>query len=81
MDKVEHTNHSISTSNSEHVSLIREITREDSATKFLDLSHRLEGINTVENLDLVASRSSSYHVLTSSLHELGAVDLARRGRL
>jgi len=81
MDKVEHTNHSISTSNSEHVSLIREITREDSATKFFDLSHRLEGINTVENLDLVASRSSSYHVLTSSLHELGAVDLARRGRL
>lgn len=81
VNQVEHTYHSISSSNSEHVSLIREITREDSATKLLDLSHRLESINTVKNLDLVASRSSSNDVLTSSLHELGAIDLARRGRL
>lgn len=81
MNQVEHTYHSISTSNGEHVSLIREITREDSATKLLDLSHRLEGVNTVENLDLIASRSSGNNVLTGSLHELGAVNLARRGRL
>jgi len=81
VNQVEHAHYSISSSNGEHVSLIREITREDSATKLFDLSHRLECVNTVKNLDLIASRSSSNNVLTGSLHELGTVDLARRGRL
>lgn len=81
MHQVEHTHHSISASNGKHVALVREITREDGATKLLDLSHGLESVYTVENLDFVAPRATSNHVLTRSLHELGAVDLARGGGL
>lgn len=81
VDQVENTDNSVSTTNCEHVTLVGEVSSKYGATEFFDLSDRLEGIDGVEDLDFVASRSSCNDVLTGGLHELSAVDLARRRRL
>jgi len=81
MDQVEDTDDSVTTANSEHVTLVGEVSTEYGATELFDLSDRLESIHGVEDLDFVTTRSSGNDVLSGGLHELGAVDLARRRRL
>jgi len=81
VDEVEHSDHTITSTNSKHVTLVGEVRSEDSSGKLLNLSYGLESVDRIEDLYFVATGTSSNDILASSLHELGAVDLARRRRL
>jgi hypothetical protein len=76
VNNIEHSNDTITSTASEHISLITEINCESSSTKIFDLGTWFEHVVSIKNFNFVRSTTTSDNEISSVLLELSAVNLA-----
>jgi hypothetical protein len=76
VNDIEYSDDTVSTTASEHVSLVAEVYCESSSTQVFDLGAWLEHVVTIKHLHLVGSTSSGNDQVTSVLLELSSINLA-----